>query len=116
MTLLAALAFGFMAVAITTQNTDTPARITPADPAATFNPVSPGADLPDGYRIGFPRDQIAPVYEPVFTTAAAVDWPADSLVIGVAGEQEAKAYPVTHLNLREMVIDSLEGIPILVTW
>jgi hypothetical protein len=37
-------------------------------------------------------------------------------VIGVAGTNSAKAYPVTHLNQREMVVDSLEGIPILVTW
>ena len=39
-----------------------------------------------------------------------------SLQATLAGETEAKAYPVTHLNSREMVIDSLEGIPILVTW
>jgi hypothetical protein len=37
-------------------------------------------------------------------------------VIGVAAAETAKAYPVTHLNSREMVIDSLDGIPILVSW
>ena len=95
---------------------DTTAPEQVADPFTTFDPVEAGAALPDGYRIGLARDQIAPVYEPVFTAADAVDWPADSLVIGVAGDNEAKAYPVTHLNSREMVIDSLEGIPILVTW
>ncbi len=92
----------------------------PATPLATnrtnYDPVAAGEELPSGYRIGFERDQIAPVYDPSFTTADRVDWPADSLVIGVAGDTEAKAYPVTHLNSREMVIDSLEGIPILVTW
>ena len=87
-----------------------------ADPAAVFNPIDAGGQLPSGYRIGLARDQIAPVYEPEFTSAQAVDWPEDSLVIGVAGADTAKAYPVTHLNSREMVIDSLEGIPILVTW
>jgi hypothetical protein len=90
--------------------------ITPADPAAVYNPVVAGEELPPGYRVGLARDQIAPVYEPEFTTANGVDWPDDSLVIGVAGDETARAYPVTHLNSREMVIDSLEGIPILVTW
>lgn len=91
--------------------------ITPlADPGAVYNPIDAGEELPTGYRVGLARDQIAPVYEPEFTAAAGVDWPDDSLVIGVAGAERAKAYPVTHLNSREMVIDSLEGIPILVTW
>ena len=87
-----------------------------ADPETAFDPVTVGAQLPDGYRIGLARDQIAPVYDPIFAAKDGVDWPLDSLVIGVAGIDEAKAYPVTHLNSREMVVDSLEGIPILVTW
>jgi len=40
----------------------------------------------------------------------------DDLVMGVAIEGEAKAYPVSVLRLREMVDDELSGIPILVTW
>jgi hypothetical protein len=87
-----------------------------SDPAEVYDPVSAGETLPDGYRRGLERDQILPVYDPVFTSAAQVDWPGDSLVIGVAGGETAKAYPVTHLNSREMVIDSLDGIPILVSW
>lgn len=90
--------------------------ITFAEPGLAYDPVRAGETLPEGYRQLLARDQIAPIYDPVFTTAAAVDWPGDMLVIGVAGLSEAKAYPVTHLNQREMVIDSLEGIPILVTW
>lgn len=87
-----------------------------ADPDLTFDPVRAGEELPAGFRQLLARDQIAPIYDPTFTTPESVDWPADSLVIGVAGDETAKAYPVTHLNQREMVIDSLEGIPILVTW
>jgi hypothetical protein len=34
----------------------------------------------------------------------------------VSSGSEAKAYPVSFLNRREMVIDSINGIPILVTW
>jgi hypothetical protein len=93
-----------------------PSTVELADPDQVYDPVRAGEELPRGFRPLLSRDQIEPVYEPVFTGAGQVDWPADSLVIGVAGAEEAKAYPVTHLNSREMVIDSLEGIPILVTW
>ncbi len=89
---------------------------TTADPGAVYNPVAAGEELPGSYRPLLDRDQIAPVYRPVFAPGDDVDWPLDTLVIGVSEGDTAKAYPVTHLNSREMVIDSLEGIPILVTW
>jgi hypothetical protein len=87
-----------------------------ADPAEVYNPVSAGEALPTGYRQLLGRDSILPVYAPVFAATAQVGWPVDTLVIGVAGAETAKAYPVAHLNSREMVIDSLDGIPILVSW
>ncbi len=96
--------------------TPAPPAIDLADPDLTYDPVRAGDPLPEGYRQLLDRDQIAPIYDPKFVTPGEVDWPGDSLVIGVAGTETAKAYPVTHLNQREMVIDSLEGIPILVTW
>jgi hypothetical protein len=86
------------------------------DPAEVYDPVAAGEPLPAGYRPVLARDQILPIYEPEFTSAGSVDWPSDMLVIGVALGESAKSYPLTHLNRREMVIDSLEGIPILVTW
>ena len=87
-----------------------------ADPALTYNPVKAGEETPTGYRQLLDRDRIAPVYDPVFVTASQVDWPDDALVIGLALDGEAKAYPVSHLNSREMVIDRLAEIPMLVTW
>lgn len=87
------------------------------DPDAVPDPtVGSDVELPTGYRLAFPRDAIAPVYEPAFVPADAVDWAARTLVIGLEIEGEAKAYPVSFLNRREMVIDRLAGIPILVTW
>ena len=86
------------------------------DVPAAYDPVKAGDPLPDGFRQLLGRDQIEPVYNPVFTAADRVDWPLDSLIIGVAGSDTAKAYPVTHLNQHEMVIDHLEGMPILVSW
>lgn len=89
--------------------------ILPADPDSVFDPAR-HEPLPDGYRPFLDRDRIAPVYDPVFTSADNVDWPLDSLILGVRGAATAKAYPVTHLNQREMVLDVLEGTPILVSW
>jgi hypothetical protein len=87
-----------------------------ADPSETYDPVRAGEPAPDGFRQLLARDQIAPVYEPIFTSAGQVDWPPEMLVIGVSGTSESKAYPVTHLNQREMVLDYIDGEPILVSW
>jgi hypothetical protein len=87
-----------------------------ADPVETYDPVEAGEPPPDGFRQLLARDQIAPVYEPEFTSADTVDWPQDMLVVAISGASESKAYPVTHLNQREMVIDHIDGEPILVSW
>lgn len=63
-----------------------------------------------------PRDAIAPVYNPEFVSAENSPLQEDELIMGVAIEGEAKAYPVTVLRFREMVNDELAGWPILVTW
>lgn len=89
---------------------------TRVDAASTYNPVLSGEVLPAGFRQLLPRDAIAPVYDPVFVPAHAAGWPGGAQIIGVAFGESAKAYPVSFLNRREMVIDSLAGIPILVTW
>jgi len=97
-----------------------PQRVGPAgirvDPSEVYNPVLAGEQLPHGFRQILPRDAIRPVYDPVFESGQAIDWPGDAQVIGVAHGDEAKAYPVSFLNGREMVVDELDGIPILVTW
>jgi len=85
-------------------------------PSAAYNPVAAGEDLPDGFRQLLPRDAINPIYEPSFVNAASVTWPPDAQVIGIVSGDEAKAYPVSFLNSREMVIDQLDGIPLLVSW
>lgn len=92
---------------------DVQERVIPSD---VYDPVRAGEAAPPGFRQLLDRDQIAPVYNPVYVAGHGVDWPVDSLVLGVAGTKTAKAYPITHLNQREMVIDSLDGTPILATW
>jgi hypothetical protein len=63
-----------------------------------------------------PRDGIRPIYQPEFQSAAQAPLKDDELVLGVAIEDEAKAYPITVLRFREMVNDEMKGIPTLVTW
>lgn len=77
---------------------------------------STGDGLPDGYRNLLTRDAIPPIYAPTYRTADETDWPDDTLVLGVALEGEARAYPIRVLNHREMVLDRLGGTPILATW
>ncbi len=92
------------------------AQVEVPNPRDVYDPALADEPLPEGYRQLLGRDMIHPVYNPVFVDAGEVDWPDNTDVIGVAGVEEAKAYPVSHLNYREMVIDDIEGIPILVSW
>lgn len=89
-------------------------KIVPPDGA--YDPVIAGEPLPDGYRPVLPRDAILPVYNPTFRSVTDTDWPADALVIGVVIEDDARAYPVSFLTRREMVIDRVANIPVLVSW
>ena len=68
------------------------------------------------FRQLLPRDAIFPVYDPRFVPAEAASLATDALVIGVAINGESKAYPVGPLNFREMVNDTVGGVPVLVTW
>jgi hypothetical protein len=63
-------------------------------------------------------DAIRPIYDPIFISVAEASeyLQGSELVMGVAWEGQAKAYPVTVLNRREMVNDDLAGIPYLVSW
>ena len=62
------------------------------------------------------RDAIFPVYEPEFAPGDTAPYDDDELVIGVEINGEAKAYAIGPLNGREMVNDTIGGVPILVTW
>jgi hypothetical protein len=63
-----------------------------------------------------PRDRIRPIYDPEFVTAQQARMPDNELVMGVAIDGESRAYPIFTLNAREMVNDTVAGVPILVTW
>ncbi len=106
-----------------------PATVAISTPAATHEALAtrtaspavtnPRVDPERTYRIPpplIPPDGIPPVYEPRFAPADKAPLQADELVIGIAREGEAKAYPISVLRFREMVNDELAGLPILVTW
>lgn len=89
---------------------------TSINPRAVHDPVREGENLPAGFRQLLGRDAIRPVYAPTFVAGEEAGWDEQTLVIGVSDGGEAKAYPVSFLNRREMVNDSIAGTPILVTW
>jgi hypothetical protein len=61
------------------------------------------------------RDAIRPVYDPEFTSNPDA-YEDDELVMGVAINGDARAYPVGYLRTREMVNDVVGGTPVLVTY
>ena len=86
-------------------------------PPGLFDPTDiPGVTLPEGYFRSWGRDLIRPVYEPNFVGPSGVDWPDEELVIGVNINGQQRAYPVGFLSTREIVIDQIDDIPLLVTW
>jgi len=85
-------------------------------PDDVYDPVRAGEEVPQGFRQLLSRDAIRPVYNPTFTSASQSEWEDDTLIIGLELDGEAKAYPVSFLNRREMVNDWIAGSPVLVTW
>ena len=94
------------------------ADISNSEPAGLAGPRNRRVVMEDNYSfalsLGF--DSIQPVYSPEFAAASEAPLNDEELVLGVAWEGEAKAYPISVLRYREMVDDELAGIPTLVTW
>ena len=61
-------------------------------------------------------DAIPPIYDPEFRSADGSDLPSDELIIGLNINGDARAYPAGLLYHREMVNDTVGGVPVLVTW
>ncbi len=84
-------------------------------------------DLFDGRYVPFPdatdmlieqmRDAIVPIYEPRYGGPDDGGWLRDrEIIIGYVGENESYAYPVRMLNFHELVTDTIDDIPLLVTY
>ena len=86
-------------------------------PPGLFDPTDvPGVMLPEGYFRSWGRALIRPVYAPNFVGPSGGQWPDEELVIGVNINSQQRAYPVGFLSTREIVIDQIDDIPLLVTW
>jgi hypothetical protein len=73
-------------------------------------------DLPNAFSQLIPFDGIYPIYEPVFISGQEAPYADEELILGIAWDGVAKAYPISVLRFREMVDDELAGIPTLVTY
>jgi len=99
----------------------------PTPGEASSSPTKP-TSLPDvrnrrvamednySFAISLGFDSIRPIYSPEFAPATEAPLDDEELVLGIAWDGEAKAYPISVLRYREMVDDELAGIPTLVTW
>jgi hypothetical protein len=88
----------------------------PANLAKVPQPINELADGDYSWSQLLARDAIAPIYDPQFAPADQAPYDDSELVIGVEINGEAKAYAIGPLNSREMVNDTVGGVPVLVTW
>ena len=61
-------------------------------------------------------DDLTPLRRPASAPIGASRLHDETLVVGVAVGEEAKAYPITVLQRHEIVNDDVGGVPVLVTW
>ena len=75
-----------------------------------------GPDKPEGYRQILPRGRIAAVNAPEYVPAAKADIDADSWVLGVVIDGEARAYSLNLLNAHEVVNDTAGDTNFAAVW
>ena len=85
-------------------------------PFDLLNPTGQKAVDPGEYRKLIARDVIVPVYEPRYVGPEEANLVGQELVMGVEVNGEAKAFPIGLIRNREIVNDTIGGIPLLITW
>jgi len=79
------------------------------------DPLNPGRTLEIVTLL--PRDGIQAILNPQFITPAEADrYTADEPVLGVSINGDSRAYSIPFLSGREIVNDTVGGVPIAVTW
>ena len=108
------------ACAVENQPTETDVPTAEVEPAQAASPEPSGSFEPGDYEIVtlLPFDAIPSIDEPRFydVDQANQEYEDHELVIGVAVEGEARAYPIDLLSRHEIVNDTIAGHPIAVTW
>jgi hypothetical protein len=80
----------------------------------TDNAIVPQQDILSG---GPPKDGIPAILKPKIVASDQAAYLQDSdAVIGVKIGSQARAYPVKVLNWHEVVNDTIDGVPIAVTF
>lgn len=123
-----ALPLGVAILAACSGETPPPAPPPPVDASIASVPLNDVVfDLFDGSYVPFPdatdtlieqmRDAIVPIYEPSYGGSDDGDWlPDRELIIGYVGEDASYAYPVRMLNFHELVTDTIDDVPLFVTY
>ena len=93
---------------------DVPSALDRIDDPALPTPTVDPAEVRSG---GVPPDGIPPIDAPRFVPAAEVDWlTPDEPVLAPAIGEAARAYPVRILIWHEIVNDTIDGRPVVVTY
>ncbi len=90
--------------------------VVPAHAAWDFSKHSiPVDDIQSG---GPPKDGIPALFNPEYLTASDADklLTSEDRVLGFVSGGKARAYPIRIMSWHELVNDSLNGIPYLVSW
>ena len=85
-------------------------------PFDLLNPTGQKTVDPDEYRKLIARDVIVPVYEPRYVGPEEANLVDNELVLAVEVDGEAKAFPIGLIRSREIVNDTIGGVPLLITW
>ncbi len=80
----------------------------------TDNAIVPQQEILSG---GPPKDGIPAILKPKIVESSEAAYLEDSdTVIGVKIGNEARAYPIKVLNWHEVVNDTIDGVPVVVTF
>ncbi len=85
-------------------------------PFDLLNPTGQKTVDPGQYRKLIARDVIVPVYEPRYVNPEEANLVDRELVMGVDVNGEAKAFPIGLIRSREIVNDTIGGVPLVITW
>lgn len=85
-------------------------------PFDLLNPTGQKTVDPAEYRKLIARDVIVPVYEPRYVSPEEANLVDQELVMGVEVNGEARAFPIGLIRSREIVNDTIGGVPLLITW
>ncbi len=78
------------------------------------NAIVPRDEILSG---GPPKDGIPAILEPKFVSPQEASFlNSDDRVIGLRVRDQAKAYPIKILNWHEVVNDTIDGMPVVVTF